>query len=60
LPTAARQWAQLPPPGPPRTSEQAASDVDTDWIMLDGRPFFVAGYTAGGTPYGMFEDKMQS
>ena len=27
--------------------------------MLDGRPFFVAGYTSGGAPYGMFEDEMQ-
>jgi hypothetical protein len=26
--------------------------------MLDGRPFFVAGYTSGGASYGMFEDEM--
>jgi hypothetical protein len=60
LPTSARQWAHRPPPGPSRASKQATSDVDTDWIMLDGRPFFVAGYTSGGAPYGMFEDEMQS
>jgi hypothetical protein len=26
--------------------------------MLDGRLFFVAGYTLGGAPYGMFADEM--
>ena len=26
--------------------------------MLDGRPFFVVGYTSGGACYGMFEDEM--
>jgi hypothetical protein len=26
--------------------------------MLDGRSFFVAGYTSGGAPYGMFADEM--
>jgi hypothetical protein len=28
--------------------------------MLDDRMFFVVGYTAGGAPYGMFADGMQS
>jgi hypothetical protein len=26
--------------------------------MMDGRPYFVAGYTSGGVPYGIFEDEM--
>jgi hypothetical protein len=26
--------------------------------MLDGRPFFVAGHTSGGAPYGTFADEM--
>ena len=28
--------------------------------MVDGRSFFVVGYTSGGgAPYGMFEDEME-
>jgi hypothetical protein len=27
--------------------------------MLDGRLFFVAGYTSGDAPYGMFADDME-
>ena len=26
--------------------------------MLDGRPYFVAGYTPGGAPYGIYLDEM--
>ncbi len=26
--------------------------------MIDGRPYFVAGYTAGGAPYGIYLDEM--
>jgi hypothetical protein len=26
--------------------------------MLDGRQFFVAGFTSGGMPYGIFEDEI--
>ena len=29
-----------------------------DWIMMDGRPYFVAGYTPGGAPYGIYLDEM--
>ena len=32
--------------------------MDDGWIMIDGRPYFVAGYTSGGTPYGIYLDKM--
>lgn len=41
-------------------SEPADSDSDAlvgDWIVVDGRRYFVAGYTPGGAPYGCFEDK---
>ena len=31
---------------------------DPCWIMLDGRLYFVAAYTSGGAPYGMFADEM--
>ena len=45
------------PPG--RTAEQRANPVEHEsWIVLDGRPFFVVGYTSGGAPYGIFEDEM--
>ena len=26
--------------------------------MIDGRPYFVAGYTPGGAPYGIYLDEM--
>jgi hypothetical protein len=60
LPAAAQHWAHRPPPTP-RPRRQPATDtapLDCDWIMLDGRAFFVAGYTSGGFPYGIYEDEM--
>jgi len=60
LPTSAQQWAQRPPATPHRTAEQRTHPVDHDsWSVLDGRPFFVVGFTSGGAPYGMFEDEME-
>jgi hypothetical protein len=58
LPDAARQWAHRPAPIPGRRAERRDDEwLDDDpWITLDGRPFFVAGYTAGGAPYGVFVD----
>jgi hypothetical protein len=32
--------------------------LDDGWIFVDGRPYFVAGYTSGGTPYGLYLDEM--
>src|SRR5258708_31472102 len=59
LPDSAQQRAQHPPATPHPTTERAADQVDDDWwIMLDGRLFFVAGYTSGGAPYGMFADEI--
>jgi hypothetical protein len=59
LPGSARQWAQRPPATPRRTAERCADQVDDEWwIMLDGRLFFVTGYTSNGAPYGMFADEM--
>jgi len=26
--------------------------------MLDGRSYFVVGYTSGGPPYGVFDDEV--
>jgi hypothetical protein len=59
LPPSAERWAQRPPPTSRRVAEHLTDDVDHDWwIMLDGRTFFVAGYTAGGAPYGIYDDEM--
>jgi hypothetical protein len=59
LPNSARRWAQRPPAIPRRTVRRGANQHDDEsWIMLDARPFFVAGYTPGGAPYGMFADEM--
>jgi hypothetical protein len=35
-----------------------ADPVDNSLIMLEGWPFFVAGITSGGAPYGIYEDEM--
>jgi hypothetical protein len=64
VPDSARQWAQRPPATPHHTgrrgtSQDADQADDGSWIMLDGRSFFVAGYTPGGAPYGMFADDMR-
>jgi len=59
MPDSAQQWAQRPPAPAPRTAEREADHLeDPSWIILDGRLFFVAGYTSGGAPYGMFADEM--
>ena len=58
LPASAKQWAQRPPSTPRPLAARDAGPVDNSWIMLDGRPFFVAGFTPGGAPYGIYEDEM--
>jgi hypothetical protein len=58
LPAAGPQWAQRPPPtARPRRRPADVGPPDTHWIMLDGRSFFVAGYTPAGFPYGIYEDE---
>ncbi len=59
LPAAAQQWAQRPPSTPRRGADRADAGEDEPWIMMDGRAFFVVGYTSGGAPYGVFEDEME-
>jgi hypothetical protein len=59
LPASANQWAQRPPSTPRPVVARDASPVDNSWIMLDGRSFFVAGFTPGGVPYGIYEDEME-
>jgi len=57
LPATAQHWATRAPATPRRSSTQPVGDFDDGWIMLDGRRFFVAGYTPGGAPYGVFDDE---
>jgi hypothetical protein len=53
------QWARRPAPVPPSGTDEPV-DVDDDmWTVLEGRRFFVVGYTPGGAPYGVFEDEME-
>lgn len=58
LPASAQRWAQRPPSKPRRVAGGEDGLVDSSWIMLDGRRFFVAGFTSGGAPYGIFEDEI--
>lgn len=58
LPDSARRWARRPSPRPrPRRSGTPRALPGDDWIMIDGRPHFVAGYTPGGAPYGIYLDE---
>jgi hypothetical protein len=59
LPDSARRWAHRPSPQlRPRPSSAPRTIPDNDWIVMDGRPYFVAGYTPGGAPYGIYLDEM--
>jgi hypothetical protein len=59
LPPSAQHWAHRPPPTPrPRHGPTDADLPGVDWIMMDGRPYFVAGYTSAGFPYGVHVDEM--
>jgi hypothetical protein len=63
LRASAQRWAQRPPAPARRVGVDGGIPIDDMgedpcWIMLDGRLFFVAGYTSGGAPYGMFADEM--
>jgi hypothetical protein len=58
LPASAQRWAQRPLSKPRRAPGGEDGLVDNSWIVLDGRRFFVAGFTSGGMPYGIFEDEI--
>jgi hypothetical protein len=58
LPASAQHWATRPPATPRHSPTQPVDDFDDGWIMLDGRRFFVVGYTSGGAPYGVFDDEI--
>jgi hypothetical protein len=57
LPASAQQWAQRPPSTPRPRPERRVTRDDDSWIILNGRLFFVVGYTPGGAPYGVFADE---
>ena len=59
LPASAQRWAQRPPSTPRPMARHDPGPVDNSWIMLDGRPFFIAGFTSGGVPYGIYDDEME-
>jgi hypothetical protein len=57
LPASAQQWSTRPPAVPRRRKASPVAEpllFDDSLIVLDGRMFFVAGYTSGGAPYGVF------
>jgi hypothetical protein len=58
LDSAQRRANRPPPQARPRRSATPRALGDDDWIMIDGRPYFVAGYTSGGVPYGIYLDEM--
>lgn len=59
LPVSAQRWSTRPPAVPRRRKAQpAAEPLDDSWTVIDGRMYFVAGYTSGGAPYGVFVDEM--
>ena len=58
LPDSAQRCAHRPPPQTrPGRSVNPRALPDNDWIMMDGRPDFVAGYTPSGAPYGIYLDE---
>ena len=50
------RWSQRPPARPNRESDPHANG--DDWTVIDGRRYFIAGYTPNGAPYGIFEDEL--
>ena len=56
LPATASQWARRPPPVPREGHRPIDEPDDPDWVWVGDRRMFVVGYTAGGAPFGCWED----
>lgn len=64
LPATASRWARRPPPVPRkagrRTDELDDSRfTDLGWVWVGDRRMFVVGHTAGGAPFGCWEDESE-
>lgn len=60
LAATALRWSKRPSAVPRRRKASPAAEpfpLGDSLIMLDGRTFFVAVYTSGGAPYGVFVDE---
>ena len=59
LPASEQTWASRPPSITQRRADRPVDITeDSDWTVLDGRRFFIAGYTPAGLPFGVFEDEV--
>lgn len=62
LPATASKWAQRPTPVP-RKKHRPTDELDDmwftdpDWVWVGDRRMFIVGYTAGGAPFGCWEDE---
>jgi hypothetical protein len=64
LPATAAKWARRPPPVPRKAGRRADELDDTrfaapDWVWVGDRRMFVVGHTAGGAPFGLWEDEIE-
>lgn len=51
------RWAVRPAPAPKRSPIEPVDEDDEDgWTWVGDQRMFVAGYTAGGAPYGYIEE----
>jgi hypothetical protein len=64
LPATASTWARRPPPVPHEERRPTGELDDTrltdlDWERVGDRRLFVVGHTAGGAPFGCWEDEYE-
>lgn len=64
LPATASKWAQRPPPTPRKARRRTDAPEDArfagpDWVWVGDRRMFVVGHTAGGAPFGLWEDEVE-
>jgi hypothetical protein len=64
LPATASKWARRPP-SVPREERRPVDELDDtwltepDWVWVGDRRMFVVGHTAGGAPFGCWEDESE-